>query len=208
MRTRLGWLQERERIFPALLGVGAVVVVAGLLTAELEGALDTSALHLRNLAGTVLFLGTCIMALAVLLWLATPPRRESRPAAGREAWLCPNCLTAYVPGAHFCPHCAAPVDEFAGRGPYEQVYAATWIAGKAARAPTRPLHVLGLAALVLVYLYWEWLAAVLVLALLVVALSKSGHHAAKPSYGVPPWWTHDIEWELEPPDERPTSGEV
>jgi hypothetical protein len=207
---------EPNRFLLAVLGFAVFLLAAGLLSLELQGPLPTSATHLFRPAEILVWIAMALLTLGVLLWLAFPSRGSRRPPAGHEAWICPNCFTAYVPDAHFCPHCAAPVDEFAGRGGYEQIYASAWILGKAARSPTRRLHVwglllvalpanVGLAALpglsgmgvpgVAVALFGLVNLAIYV-ALVVLAIQNWRRGRSAPAYGAPPWWTHDVEWEL------------
>ena len=84
-------------------------------------------------------------SLALLcLWGMAGARAEAAVPAVLEPWLCQHCLRPYVPGAHFCPRCSAPKTFSSGVSPYERAHAQAWILGKAARHPSRGIHVIAL----------------------------------------------------------------
>ena len=127
----------RGSLVPALLLVIATTFVAALLVS----------VAYRDVVGWMpdwiprIFVAlTALTVLVLFHWLIQgrePPDAEPGP----EAWICKHCLKPYVPGAHFCPRCAAPQTFFAGTGKYEVIYAQAWCIGKAAHHPSRLMHV-------------------------------------------------------------------
>jgi hypothetical protein len=78
-----------------------------------------------------------------------------------ETPLCLGCLTPYLPEAHFCAKCGAPLSSYAATGPFERLFAEGHVYRQAAEQPRRFVVVagvwlifgpVGLAALALIFM--------------------------------------------------------
>ena len=56
--------------------------------------------------------------------------------------VCPACLHSNDPAADFCAKCQAPLSNFAAVGPFERVFAQTWVYRRAAVCADRFVIVL------------------------------------------------------------------
>ncbi|MBI1373688.1 MAG: hypothetical protein GC159_13240 [Phycisphaera sp.] len=57
--------------------------------------------------------------------------------------LCPTCITANDPAAHFCKQCGAPLSAYAATAPFERIFA-TGDTYRKATDPTRPIVLIGM----------------------------------------------------------------
>lgn len=140
---RLEGGEAESGLFPILLLLLALLWVGALIAVGWHEAYgDPGSDWLLRIHIAWLSLVTLVFVLA-LSGRGSPREVPAEP----EAWICQHCLKPYVPGAHFCPRCGAPKTFFSGTGQYERIYAQAWGLGKAARYPSRLLHVIGLFAL-------------------------------------------------------------
>ena len=133
--------EERGSLLPGLLFAWVVLYLCIVLS------MYWYACRLSSDPQLALRIHTFMLGALALLLVVGMSGGRGRPVATvePEAWLCQHCLKPYVPGAHFCPRCGAPKTFFSGTSPYERAYAQAWILGKAARHPSRNIHMVLLA---------------------------------------------------------------
>jgi len=61
-----------------------------------------------------------------------------------EQILCPNCLTANAPAAHFCVDCGAPLSALSVIGPWERIQATGFAYRQAVSGPPKKIILLGI----------------------------------------------------------------
>lgn len=130
----------RRTILPAVIAALTATFLLALLLESWQWPRGSKVPHIV----VVVYLYSVILATGAYLLVMLFSVRGPAIAGELEAWLCQHCLKPYVPGAHFCPRCGAPKTFYSGTAPYERVYAQAWLLGKAARHPSRRLHLVGL----------------------------------------------------------------
>ena len=66
-----------------------------------------------------------------------PEDAQTDEALSGDVLVCPSCLHDNDEYATFCVECRAPVGKYAAIGPWERVFAQTWVYARAAQRPDR-----------------------------------------------------------------------